>query len=661
MNRPTSTTMPRPSLEPAAFSDFFAYHGVWAPGIRLFRQTRFTTKSLLVSAAFLLPIIVLLASYLKSVQQTLDFASSERAGVRLLMALQPWQAEVQKQRRLVTSGAAPAVDVPAIEAALDLTRREVAARPGGLDLKPALDQVLESHLALLTALHAGNDAAHGAGALQAYVDAVRSFRNTVLDVSALSLDPEQATYYLMSAAAIVAPDILESVSHSRGLAGAHGGKEMPPEGSRLLYALWHDGHKLIRTLDDQLNRAALAEPGIRQRLPLASALDACDTFFTESERAWFGPVFSASAATLDGPGGAAVDALGRFSNEGVQLLDELLARRMDQATRERNLITAGVAVCLVAALYLFYCFYRVMRGGFDEVERHLRAMTEGDLTTSPRPWGRDEAARLMLTLADMQAALRVIVANVRTASDELVSASHEIASASGDLSHRSEQAAANLQESASTMEQISQGVVQTTDHIRSAAQIAGHGADIATTSGQTIRTVIETMGQVEASSRRIAEIIGLIDGIAFQTNILALNASVEAARAGPQGRGFAVVAAEVHQLAQRSADAARQVKDLIEASGEQVAHGSQIVAQAGEQMEGLLGTVDELKVLMAQVLTSAAEQGSGILLVGQSLQSLDQQTQQNAALVQQTAAAASSLHDQAVSLSSRVARFRLPA
>ena len=311
-------------------------------------------------------------------------------------------------------------------------------------------------------------------------------------------------------------------------------------------------------------------------------------------------------------------------------------------------------------LSLFHSFYLVMRGGLAEVERHLRAMTDGDLTTSPRPWGKDEAAILMHTLSDMQHALRDIVTEVRSASDGLVNSSDEIAGASQDLSLRSEQAAANLEESASAMEQIAGTVQHAATTTQAVSDLAGDNARVADDGGRTISNVIATMREVQESSSRISDIIGVIDGIAFQTNILALNAAVEAARAGEQGRGFAVVASEVRALAQRSAGAAREIKTLITDSAERVQAGTTVVGAAGQQMSELVAKAERMRTLMAEVLSSAREQDAGVRQVGGSIQSLDQQTQQNAALVEQTAAAAASLHDQANALAQRVARFRLP-
>jgi methyl-accepting chemotaxis protein len=654
--------MRQPESRPAqGVFDFFAHHGVWAPGVRLFRKVNFTTKALFVSLAFMVPITLLLVAYLQTIQESLNFTSDERAGVKMLLQVEPWTIEVQKQRRLVMSGMARGVDLDAINARLAPVKSVFDAKPGGIDGSAALEKALVAHKALVAAAQGANDAAHVSEPLQAYVEATRALRNTVLDLSNLSLDPEQATYYVMSVSTTVLSDVVESVSRSRALAGSSRDGAQTAQQSRLLYAIWYDGQQLIDSISDQVARAALADPSVTARLPVAATLAATKEFYAASEKRWFGDTFSAGTDSLNAPGQAAVDALRKSSADGVRLLDELLEARSTKATHLRNLTIAIVVVSLATVMYLFYCFFLVMSGGLSEVERHLRAMTDGDLTTSPRPWGKDEAARLMTTLADMQGALRSIVSDVRGASDGLVNASNEIATASSDLSARSEQAAASLEESASAMEEISQTVQHTADSTRSAADIATNNALVAAAGGKTIAEVISTMSGVKASSSKIADIIGIIDGIAFQTNILALNAAVEAARAGEQGRGFAVVASEVRSLAQRSAAAAKEIKGLITDSGERVDTGSRVVVQAGAQMGEMVSTAEQMKSLMLQVLTGTSEQSAGIKMVGDSLQTLDQQTQANAALVEETAAAASSLHDQAIALSERVARFKLPA
>jgi len=237
----------------------------------------------------------------------------------------------------------------------------------------------------------------------------------------------------------------------------------------------------------------------------------------------------------------------------------------------------------------------------------------------------------------------------------------EIASGATDLSGRTEQAAANLQECAASMEEISSTVKSTTEHTDEAARVAGHSAQVAANGGRVMRNVVETMDGIRTSSAQIAEIIGTIDSIAFQTNILALNAAIEAARAGEQGRGFAVVASEVRMLAKRSAEAAREIKSLIGSSVEQVEAGTGIVSAAGATIEEIVCSSQRVNKLLDEVATGAREQSIGIGQIGQAVQELDRMTQQNAALVEQTAAAASAMKDQAFRLEEEVSRFKMPS
>ncbi|WP_150105454.1 methyl-accepting chemotaxis protein [Leptothrix cholodnii] len=333
-----------------------------------------------------------------------------------------------------------------------------------------------------------------------------------------------------------------------------------------------------------------------------------------------------------------------------------------QAALQTAAWTAGiVAAALLLASYLFLCFYRVMDGGLRETRRHLRAMTAGDLTTSPSPWGRDEAAQLMFELRAMQESLRGMVLRVRRSSDDIVHSSSEIASGAMDLSARTEQTAANLEQSAASMEQIASTVKITAEHTQEAAGVARHNARSAADGGRVMTEVVQTMEGIRSSSTQIGDIIGTIDSIAFQTNILALNAAVEAARAGEQGRGFAVVASEVRTLAQRSANAAREIKTLIGRSVEQVEAGTAIVRNAGAAIDEIVASSQRVDHLLGEVAVGAREQSLGVGQIGEAVQELDRMTQQNAALVEETAAASAAMKDQAHALAEEVARFKMPA
>ncbi len=334
-----------------------------------------------------------------------------------------------------------------------------------------------------------------------------------------------------------------------------------------------------------------------------------------------------------------------------------------RAAQRQRLWLAGLISLLTLpfAVYFFISFYKVMQGGLQETSRHLKAMTDGDLTQSPSPWGRDEAADLMLDLRAMQDSLRSMVLRMRHSSDDILHSSSEIAAGAMDLSVRTEQTAANLEESASAMEEISSTVTSTADNTAKAAETARQNAQMATGGGQVMQEMVQTMEAIRTSSARIGEIIGTIDGIAFQTNILALNAAVEAARAGEAGRGFAVVAGEVRSLAQRSAEAAREIKSLIGTSVDQVATGAAVVRKAGDTMADIVSSSQQVDRLLGDVAVGAREQSLGIGQIGQAVQELDRMTQQNAALVEETAAAATAMKAQAQTLAHEVARFQLPA
>ncbi len=525
---------------------FFAYHGIWAPGVRLFRQLRFGSKALLISLTFMLPMLGLLS----------------------------W---------LVVTG-----DGELMQARRTSTRQHVEIAHGVLQWAHGLE-------------------AAGLPREQAQAQARQA-------ISALRYEGQEYFWINDMQPRVVMHPIKPALD------GKDVGDLKDPNGLHLFKAFVDE----VRKNGKGFVAYQWPKPG--------------------SET----PVEKISYVMGFEPWGWVI-------GSGIYI-DDLKAMERAHITK----VAGVVAVTLLLAGYLFLCFYRVMEGGINETRRHLRAMTDGDLTTSPSPWGRDEAAQLMRNLAEMQESLRQMVLRVRHSSDQIVHSSDEIASGALDLSARTEQAAANLEQSASSMEEISATVRTSADHTAEASTLARQNAETASDGGRVMQEVVQTMEGIRTSSARISDIIGTIDGIAFQTNILALNAAVEAARAGEQGRGFAVVASEVRMLAQRSADAAKEIKTLISGSVEQVEAGTAIVRRAGETIENIVEGSRRVDTLLGEVATGSREQSLGISQIGQAVQELDRATQQNAALVEETAAAAASMKQQAGGLAAEVARFMLP-
>jgi methyl-accepting chemotaxis protein len=334
---------------------------------------------------------------------------------------------------------------------------------------------------------------------------------------------------------------------------------------------------------------------------------------------------------------------------------------------ESQLRQAGWSAAAIALLALA-CGGELARRIVRSVLRPLQQATAAagrigqlDLSGDIHTDRRDEIGELMRALQQMQESLGRIVGQVRDSADSIRTASAEVAAGNADLSHRTEHAASNLQQTASSMEQLTGTVRHSADAAAQANQLAGSAREVARRGGEVVEQVVSTMDEIHAASSKIADIIGTIDGIAFQTNILALNAAVEAARAGEQGRGFAVVAGEVRSLAQRSADAAKEIKGLIGASVDKVASGATLVADAGRTMKDIVASVQRVSDIIGEISAASAEQSGGIGQVNAAVVQLDQMTQQNAALVEQGAAAAESLKEQAGRLAQAVDAFRLRA
>ncbi|OEZ46686.1 methyl-accepting chemotaxis protein I [Janthinobacterium sp. MP5059B] len=327
------------------------------------------------------------------------------------------------------------------------------------------------------------------------------------------------------------------------------------------------------------------------------------------------------------------------------------------------LLAIGGALMLVVGALAALMLRRILGqlgGEPDYAAAIVAQIAQGDLTTQidTRP---GDTSSLLMAIKAMRDNLAHLVSQVRNDAESISTASGEIASGNHDLSARTEQQAGSLEETASTMEEMTSTVRQNADNARQANQLAISASQVATQAGGVVSQVVDTMGAINASSKKIGDIIAVIDGIAFQTNILALNAAVEAARAGEQGRGFAVVASEVRNLAQRSAAAAKEIKQLIDSSAEQVGAGEKLVALAGETMEKVVSSVQHVTDIVAEISSASAEQSAGIEQINQAIVEMDNMTQQNSALVEQASAAAQAMNEQAAGLAQIVSVFKVGA
>ena len=649
----------RPSSD-SGFGEFFRYHGWLSPGVRLFRTIGFRAKALWVAVAFLVPLMMTLVFLVQAARAQIEFAQSERQGVGYVRPmLELIRASHDWRRGASTNLPDLAERQQKASAAFARVQAKQTEFGKAFGTGNAFATLLQAHQALLQTPVRGNaDETFKAHSEQ--IGAMLDLLRAVADGSQLSLDPDLDTFHMMNVSVLRGPVQLENSAKLRGIGYVilKSGEASPAR--RTVMTEWLALTDYIEKEIESSYRVGIADhPGAETKFDMPGTV-AADKAFLEAVRAQvMGEKPTGDATAFVALGLAAADKQLARNVKVLDTLDSLLQQRIAglQQAMVIQLATSGLFIALAG--YLMMAFYKVMIGGLQEVTGHLNAIAGGNLTTAPTPWGKDEAAQLMMTMGDMQTSLRRVVGSVLFGSRQVQTASSEISAASDDLSRRTEQAAASLEQTASSMEQISATVKHTAETVLGATAIVRENAAAAARGGQVISQVVNTMNGIRTSSTKIGEIIGTIDSIAFQTNILALNAAVEAARAGEQGRGFAVVATEVRALAGRSASAAREIKALISASMEQVVIGSKVVAEAGSTIEEIVTNADRIAGLMGEIATATREQSVGVGQVGAAVHQLDQSTQQNAALVEQTSAAANSLADNAGKLAEEVGFFRM--
>ena len=640
--------------------------GLWSPAAGVMRKLRFPGKMALISVAFMVPLVWLLAGFLSSSLDNLGITAQERQGVafnqsvyRVLEASDHWRF-VARSQAYGDAGLDAASARKDFDDRLAETRRLSQPVMNDWSLEPLWTRI-DQDLAAVP----GTTGATPAGIYTAMTQLSRSvgaLLPQVVDRSGLALDPELSSYYLMSAALMRGPEIIRATAELRGLAGGalRAGRVEPADLARMADLRSVIAHEMAKAKED-LGKVQVAEPDIAKGLlleaPVATSafMQQIDTLFPPGTVAVQGDAKSLIALANQT---LAVQYRQVQTNLGV--LDQLLGRREAQLWTQLWEKLAVTTASLLLALFLAMGFYRSMFGGFKALRRHLMAISMGDLRANIDGKGRDEVSDLLREVGYMQASLRETVRAVQGASDSVVTASMEIATGTRDLSSRTEAAAAALEESSAALEETTSSVEHSAESARQASAIAVENARAAERGGSVMQEVVQTMERIQTSSRKINDIIGVIDGIAFQTNILALNAAVEAARAGEQGRGFAVVAGEVRTLAQRSAEAAKEIRGLIVSSVGNVDSGMQVVRSAGEAMHEIVAHAGQVRQLLDEVAGGAKEQSMGIGQIGQAVQDLDRNTQANAALVDQTAVAAASQRTAAVRMAAQVDEFRLP-
>ena len=602
-------------------------------------------------------------------------ARMEARGAPALLALHKAVQELQVHRGLsagmlggneVLAGRRPAVR-DAVNQALERGTARFAEAGVPADLAQAWAgarqrwQALEPEVAARRLQPAQSTAQH-----TEIIGALLLLGEELLHAYGLQVEADPELHALVQASMVSAPLLGEKLGVMRAQGtGFLGKKDLPPQGRGLLLGLRERVQELqgetLRNLDRAMRRdpavaAAMQAPTRAVQEQVAAALQLAGRALIDLDPA---QVPSLSPQEYFDTFTRAIEALSALDAQAMDSLQAAMDARIGQLQRTLlwQALLMGAIVALAAVLMAV--FARSVTRPMAQAVALADGVAAGDLSGPALEHGRDEVGQLIAALLRMRAQLTRVVAGVRHGAEGVATASAEIAQGNSDLSARTESQASALQETAASMEQMTATVRQNADSARQASQLAANASAVATQGGEVVAQVVGTMGQITDSSRKIGDIIGVIDSIAFQTNILALNAAVEAARAGEQGRGFAVVASEVRGLAQRSAEAAKEIKTLITDSVSRVQQGGALADRAGSTMTEVVQAIQRVTDIMGEISAASQEQSQGVAQVGEAVTQMDQATQQNAALVEEMAAAAASLRGQADELVRAAGVFRL--
>ncbi|MFZ6725928.1 methyl-accepting chemotaxis protein [Undibacterium sp. MH2W] len=631
----------------------------------LMSQLKFPLKIVLIFTSFLIPIGWLFCTYLSTANENIEFVKKERLGVQYAQSIFPalelagvWRYKTQNK---ALDGNGTEVDElrSAFENSLKKIEEENSRSGTEFGTSEAINKVRIALQNVKTSQGTADDIFKTFSELsQSLVDLL----GKVADGSDLVLDPELPSYYLMSATLIREPQIILNIADLRGLGnrGLKLGTTTPELSQGIQQRIAVVQHE-IRLKKKELGKVMEANS------PYSKFI----TIIPENENNKFFDLikqtFPTGQSNIVGDSALYMEVANHtlqvhFSQveKNLHVLDQILADRYSSLKQGLWVATLISILSICVAVCLFVGFYNSMAVSFKRLRSQLINISMGDLRAEIAISGNDEMTSLLKEVNNMQLSLRDTVRQVQSASDHVVKSSAEIAKGTKDLSARTESAASSLEESSAALEQTTSTVQMTADSVKQASLIAVDNAVTATRGGEIMSNVVKTMESIQEASKKISDITGVIDGIAFQTNILALNAAVEAARAGEQGRGFAVVASEVRSLAGRSAEAAKEIKHLITSSTEKIISGTLIVKNAGETMSEIVTNADKIKHLLDEVATGAREQSLGVSQIGEAISELDRNTQDNAVLVEETADAANSQQNIAIRLAAQVDEFRLP-
>jgi methyl-accepting chemotaxis protein len=647
------------------------------PAAAWMAQLRVSRKFLLAGVPALLLLLALGFVVGQRLDQRVQQIESKRAAVALMAELVAWNQVLIESRRIAITGNAsdPAV-LEGFKRQAEVVNRQLADIQAGVtaalpwfDMRKEAEGLKSGWVELqgkVAALPPDADFAQKAFAAHApEYGRLYAFMRDMGNKSGLAQDPDADIFYLGYPLANSTPTTAGIAVRMAAYATLNVGRGTVSPADKVFYevteARLNDTFGGVETMLSQSMKAnPVVEKALAERF---SALKGHSKELLAYVRKHFTTADTVAVSQQDvaQASQATIDAAWALVEGNRLVLDELLAQRGERAGALRNTLVAVLALGVLGSLYLYVGIWLNIAASLKQAKAAAQAIAAGELGTVRAAQGRDEFADLVADLGRADRSLREVIAGVKHAAESIATASSEIATGTQDLSSRTEQTASNLQQTASSMETLTGTVRHSADAAATAHQLASSAASVAQRGGSVVSEVVSTMDQINASSKKIGDIIGTIDGIAFQTNILALNAAVEAARAGEQGRGFAVVASEVRSLAQRSADAAREIKGLIGSSVDKVDAGARLVGDAGATMQEIVASVQRVNDIIHEISSAAGEQSQGIVEVSGAVTQLDRMTQQNAALVEQSAAAAESLREQAGRLAQVVGGFRIHA